>query len=218
VEQSVEDQHSIVGHFSNGGKVKLIGQSWGGALVVGYLSKYPDTVSQAVVVEPAYLTPAGAKVWAAKFKTSLPIWDIARYVVAYPFVYKEDGQEGYDYVSTKLANRDFTGPPYLCEGEHLPPNTTTRAGYEAYNSIFQPVIDNPDSFTYDLASGISEFHGGLMLISSECSILGSAFQEEYNLPLLPTQTVHVKAAKMGHHMLTLNSEWSVPIIEEFFKS
>jgi proline iminopeptidase len=67
-------------------------------------------------------------------------------------------------------------------------------------------------------SGILEFRGGLMLISSECSTLGSAFQEEYNLPLLPTQTVHVKAAKMGHHMLTLNPEWSIPIIEGFFKS
>ena len=217
IEQNVEDLHAIVEHFSNGGKVKLIGQSWGGALVVGYLSKYPDTVSQAVIAEPAFLTPAGAKAWAAKFKTSLPIWDIARYLVLYPFVYKEDGQEGYDYVSTKLANRDFTGPPYLCEGEHLPPNTTTRAGYEAYNNIMQPIIDDPESFTADLTSGLGEYHGDLMLISSECSILGSAFQEQHNLPLLPPQTVHVKAAKMGHHVLTLNPEWSIPILQGFFR-
>ncbi len=217
IEQNVEDLHAIVEHFANGGKVKLIGQSWGGALVVGYLSKHPDTVSQAVIAEPAFLNPAGAKAWAAKFKTSLPIWDIARYLVAYPFVYKQDGQEGFDYVSTRLANRDLTGPPYLCEGQRLPPNMTTRAGYEAYNNIFQPVVDDPESFTDDLTTGISEFHGDLMLISSECSILGSAFQEQYNLPLLPPQTVHVKAEKTGHHMLTLNPEWSIPLIQGFFK-
>lgn len=216
LEQSVDDLHSIVGHFSNGGKVKLIGHSWGGALVVGYLSKYPSTVSQAVIVEPAFLDPAGAKAWAAKFKTSLPVWDIARYLIAYPFVFKEDGQEGMDYVSTKLANRDLTGPPYLCEGQHLPPDMTTRVGYEAYNNMMQPIIDNPGSFTADLTAGLGEYHGELMLISSECSILGSAFQEVYNLPLLPPQTVHVKAAKTGHHVLTLNPEWSIPIIEGFF--
>ncbi len=131
IAQSVEDVHSIVEYFSNGGKAKLIGQSWGGALVIGYLSKYPTTVSQAVIVEPAFLNPAGAKAWASKFKTPLPIWDIARYLIAYPFIYKEDGQEGWDYMSTQLANRDLTSPPYLCEGQHLPPNMTTRMGYGA---------------------------------------------------------------------------------------
>ena len=216
MEQSLEDLHSIVEHFSNGGKVKLIGHSWGGALVVGYLSKYPTTVSQAVIVEPAFLDPAGAKAWAPKFKTSLPIWDIARYLIAYPFVHKEDGQEGLDYMATKLANRDLTGPPYLCEGQHLPPNMTTRMGYEAYNNMMQPIIDNPEAFTVDLTAGLSEYHGDLMLISSECSILGTAFQEQYNLPLLPPQTVNVKAAKTGHHVLTLNPEWSISAIERFF--
>jgi proline iminopeptidase len=56
-----------------------------------------------------------------------------------------------------------------------------------------------------------------MLISSECSILGYAFQEQYNLPLLPPQTIEVKAENTGHHVLTLNPEWSIPIIEGFFK-
>ena len=216
VDQSVEDLHAIVEHFSNGGQVKLIGHSWGGALVVGYLSKYPATVSQAVIVEPGFLNPAGAKAWAANFKTFVPIWDIARYLVAYPFVYQEDGQEGWDYVTTQLANRDLSGPPYLCEGQHLPPNMTTRMGYEAYNSLMQPIVDHPESFAVDLTAGLSAYLGDLMLISSECSILGTTFQEQYNLPLLPSRTVHVKAAKTGHHVLTLNPEWSLSTIEGFF--
>ena len=217
VEQNVEDLHSIIGHFSDGGKVKLIGHSFGGTLVVGYLSKYPATVSQAVIVEPAFLDLAGAKAWAPQFKTSLPIWDIARYLIMYPFVYKEDGQEGWDYMATKLANRDLTGPPYLCEGQHLPPNMTTRMGYQVYKNLMQPIVDKPESFMVDLTAGLSEYYGDLMLISSECSILGTAYQEQYNLPLLPPQTVHVAAAKTGHHVLTLNPEWSIATIKQFFK-
>lgn len=79
-----------------------------------------------------------------------------------------------------------------------------RLGYESYNNIFQPVVDNSDSFTYDLTNGISEFHGDLMLISTKRSILGYEFQEKYHIPKLPPQTVHVKAANTGHNVLTLN--------------
>lgn len=219
LEQSLDDLHSIVDHFSDGGKVKLIGHSWGAMLVIGYLSKHPEKVSQAVVVEPSFLYPgAPVKEWTEKFKKGvLSSWDIAQYAIAYPFVVKEDGQEGYDYVATKLANQDRPGPPYNCKGQGIPPDTFQRLGYETYNSIFQPIIDNPDSFTYDLTNGISNFHGDLMLISSECSILGHEFQEKYTLPRLPPQTVHVKAANTGHNVLTLNPEWSLQTIAKFFK-
>jgi proline iminopeptidase len=137
--------------------------------------------------------------------------------MAYPFVTKQDGDEGYDYVATKLANKNRPGPPYNCEGQVMPPNTFQRLGYKAYNNIFQPAIDNPDSFTYDFTDGISSYHGGLMLISTECSILGFAYQEKYNLPKLPVQTIHVKAAHEGHNVLTFNAEWGLQTIKKFFK-
>ncbi len=57
IQQNIEDLDSIVDHFANGKQVKLIGHSWGGALVIGYLSKHPEKVSQAVVIEPAFLYP-----------------------------------------------------------------------------------------------------------------------------------------------------------------
>ncbi len=219
LEHSLDDLDSIVEHFSNGQKVKLIGHSWGGMLVIGYLSKHPEKVSQAVVVEPGFLYPgAPVKEWVEGFKKGvLSFWDIAPYFIAYPFVSKEDGQEGYDYVATQIANKNRPGPPYNCEDQGIPPNTFQRIGYEAYNSIFQPVIDDPDSFTYDLTNGISDFHGDLMLISTECSILGHEFQEKYNLPHLPVQTVHVKASHTGHNVLTLQPEWSLQTISKFFR-
>jgi proline iminopeptidase len=218
LEQNLDDLDAMVKHFSNGKQVKLIGHSWGGALVVGYLSKHPEMVSQAVVIEPAFLYPgAPVKQWVEGFKGLLSIWEIAPILIKYPFVQKVDGQEGLDYVATELANQSRPGAPYNCKGQGLPPNTFQRLGYEAYNSIYQPIVDNPDSFTYDLTDGISNYHGDLMLISTECSILGSEFQEEFNLPKLPPQTVHVKVEKTGHNVLTLNPEWSLQTIAKFFK-
>jgi proline iminopeptidase len=218
IKQNLDDLDSIVEHFSNGRKVKLIGHSWGAMLIVGYLSKHPEMVSQAVIIEPAFLYPGPpVRDWVEKFKKILSFWDIAPYLIAYPFVTKEDGDEGYDYIATEIANKSRPGPPYNCEGHGMPPNTFHRLGYGAHNYIFQPIIDNPESFTYDFTSGISKYHGDLMLISTECSILGHDFQEKYNIPKLPSQTVHIKAANTGHNVITLNPEWSLQTIEKFFK-
>ena len=218
MEQSLDDLHSLVVHFSNGKKVKLIGHSWGAMLVVGYLSKHPEMVSQAVIVEPGPLSPgAPVKEWVEKVKKYGSFGTIARYLPSYPFVVKEDGEEGFDYVGTKIATRNKPGPPFNCEGQDLPPGIFERFGYRSYNSLIQPVMDNPGLFRWDLTNGISEYHGGLMLMSGECSILGYVYQEKYNLSKLPPQTVHIKAAKMGHHMITLNPEWSIPVIRNFFR-
>jgi len=220
LEQNLDDLNSIVEHFANSRKVKLIGHSWGGMLIVGYLSKYPEKVSQAVVVEPGMLYPESAKEFVKIMKESQSIADafvLARYVLMYPFVSKDDGHEGYDYVMTRLLNRNKPGAPYQCEGQAMPPEIFKRAGYEAFNTMMKPVMDNPDSFTYDLTNGISRYRGDLLMISSECSVIGYAYQKKYHLPKLPAQTVHVKAVGMGHNMLTLNPEWSLQTIRKIFR-
>ena len=219
VEQNLSDLHSIVQHFSNEGKVKLIGHSWGGMLVAGYLSAHPEKVSQAVIVEPGMLYPESAKAFVAKMKESQSISDIfalIRYIMVYPFISKNDGHEGFDYVMTKMLNRNKPGAPYQCEGESMPPNLFQRGGYDAFSNMLKPVMDNPASFTYNLTEGISKYHGDIMLISSECSVFGYDFQKKYHIPKLPIQTKHIKAENMGHNMLTLNPEWSLNVLGGYF--
>jgi len=217
--KTLDDLHSIVQHFSSEGKVKLIGHSWGGMLVAGYLSAHPEKVSQAVIVEPGMLYPEAATVFVERMKEAQSVSDILAligYITVYPLVSKNDGHEGFDYVMTKILNRNKPGAPYQCEGEAMPPNVFKRGGYEAFNNMLKPVMDDPNSFTYDLTEGISNYDGKVMLISSECSLFGYEFQEKYHVPKLPHQTIHVKARNMGHNMLTLNPEWSLNTIGDFF--
>jgi hypothetical protein len=70
---------------------------------------------------------------------------------------------------------------------------------------------------YDFTRGIKAYHGDLLLLSGECSILGPAYQEKYAIPKLPVQTIHIPASKMGHHMITLNTDWALPTIRDFLK-
>jgi hypothetical protein len=118
---------------------------------------------------------------------------------------------------TEMMGRGQAGPHYQCAGQAMPHGMFRRGGYEAMNNTVMTMLDNPAMFTYDLTAGISGYRGDLMLISSECSALGSAYQEKYHLPKLPPQTVHVKAAGMGHNMLTTHPEWSLKTMGAFFK-
>ena len=218
LESSLDDLHTIVSHYGGGGPVKLIGHSWGAMLVVGYLGRHPDRVSHAVVVEPGILNPASAVAFVRRFKASQSIWDampLVKYILLTPFVANRDGHERFDYVMTRLMNRAKPGGPYQCEGEAMPPDAFERAGYAAFDNMLKPVLDHPESFTQDLTNGVAAYKGKLLMLSSECSFIGYKYQQEFHVPSMPTQTVHVQALAMGHNMLTLNPAWSLATIDRF---
>jgi len=98
----------------------------------------------------------------------------------------------------------------------MPPDSFNRGGYAAFNNMLKPVMNDASAFNYDLTDGISNYSGKLMLNSSECSQFGYGFQEKYHIPKLPPLTIHVKAENMGHNMLTLNPQWSIKTLTEFF--
>lgn len=219
LESNLDDLNAMVDHFSNGKKIRLIGHSWGAMLVVGYLSQYPDKISQAVIVEPGILHPGSAKVFVEKIKESQSISDLFAligYITLYPFVEKLDGHEGYDYVMTKILNRGKAGPPYQCDDQGMSESAFIRGGYDAFDNMLKPLMDKPELFSYDLTDGVTQYQGGLVMISSECSVFGYEFQESYHLPKLPVQTIHIKAENRGHNMITLNPQWSIKTIGEFF--
>jgi proline iminopeptidase len=219
LESSLDDLHKIVSHYGGDGQVRLIGHSWGAMLVVGYLGRHPERVSHAVAVEPGILNPISAKEFVHRFKASQSLWDalpILKYILLTPFVSNIDGHERFDYVMTRLMNRTKPGGPYQCEGESMPQNSFERAGYDAFNHMLKPVLDHPENFTQNLTDNVAAYQGKLLLLSSECSFIGYKYQQEFHMPSLPTQTVHLEAKAMGHNMLTLNAAWSAAVIGELF--
>ena len=219
LERCLDDLHRVVSHYAGIGQVKLIGHSWGAMLVVGYLGRHPERVSHALVVEPGILNPISAKAFVRRLKASQSFWDslpLLKYILLTPFVSSKDGHERFDYVMTRLLNRVKPGGPYQCEGQSMPPNAFERAGYAAFANMLKPVLDHPEDFTQDLTLNVAAYKGKLLMLSSECSFIGYRFQQEFHIPSLPEQTVHLEAKAMGHNMLTLNPAWSVAVIREFF--
>ncbi|MFT2096921.1 alpha/beta fold hydrolase [Marinomonas sp. 2405UD66-6] len=218
VEQNLDDLNALVDHFSMGNQVKLIGHSWGGMLVSGYLSTHPEKVSHAVIIEPGMLYPEAAHEFVKVMKRTQSVADfftLIKHMSVYPFVKKLDGDEGFDYVMTKILNQNKPNSPYQCQGQSMPKNAFIRGGFEAFNTMLKPIMSHPARFTHDLTNGLLDYQGELMMISSECSVFGYEFQQQYHQPKMPAQTVHIKAEKMGHNMITLNPKWSLAVITPF---
>jgi proline iminopeptidase len=219
LESSMNDLIQIIEHYRSNGKIRLIGHSWGAMLVIGYLGRHGDRVSHAVVVEPGILNTSSAIEFVSQIKKNQSISDILYLVgsiLKTPFVAVLDGHERFDYVMTKILNRNRPGGIYQCKNDSMPDNSFVRAGYDSFSNMLKPVMDDPKKFVTDLTLGISNYKGQLLMISSECSFIGYSYQERLHIPFMPPSTVHLKAVSMGHNMLTLNSAWSVGIINDFF--
>lgn len=219
LQSSLVDLHQIVQHYSGQGRVRLIGHSWGAMLVLGYLGQHPERVSHAVAVEPGILNPTSAKAFVSRLKASQSWSDglpLLGAIALTPLVASQDGHERFDFVMTRLMNRAKPGGPYQCADQRMPSNAFVRAGYAAFSNMLKPVLSDPAVFTADLTQNIAAYSGQLLMLSSECSFIGYAYQQTFHLPLLPAQTVHLEAKAMGHNMLTLNSEWSNGVLSEFF--
>lgn len=218
MESSLNDLHKIVSHYGHEKPVKLIGHSWGAMLVSGYLGLHPQRVSHAVLVEPGMLTPQTAKEFVVRLKATQSWTDavpMLGYFLQSVFVRSHDGHERFDYVMTKMMNNSKPGGPYQCEGQSMPADSFKRAGFTAFSQMLKPVFDDPTSFSHDLTLNLNAYHGKLLMISSECSFIGYRYQQQFHVPLLPAQTLHLEAKSMGHYMLTLNASWSNPVIDEF---
>jgi proline iminopeptidase len=220
LESSLNDLNLFVEHYRKGKKIKLIGHSWGAMLVIGYLSRFGDRVSHAVAVEPGILNSKSATEFATLIKKNQSVWEffsLVGTILKTPFVRSLDGYERFDYVMTKMMNRNKPGGPYQCKNESMPENSFVRAGYDSFANMLKPVLNNPKFFTSDLTNGISNYKGELLMISSECSFIGYDYQKKFHIPLLPISTIHLKAMSMGHNMLTLNSAWSINLLNNFFR-
>lgn len=218
LESSLVDLDALVSHYGGKEKVRLIGHSWGAMLVIAYLGRHPEKVSHAVVIEPGMLTQKTAVEFVSQLKASqswLDALPMLGYLAVTPFVSTQDGHERFDYVMTRMMNRAKPGAPYQCEGEAMPQDAFNRASYGAFANMLKPVLDAPDKFQADLTKGVSAYQGKLLMMSSECSFIGYAYQQRFHMPLLPPHTQHVQAKAMGHNMLTLNPEWSVGTIASF---
>lgn len=219
-EQDIEDLHNIINQFAPGKKVILLGHSYGAMLASGYIGRYSDKVSRAVIMEPGILTKETAPIFIEQLKEKTSFWvklSIIGPLIKSLFVKTVDGDERMDYILTQMMGKN-EGPPYQCPGVYMPEDSFVRVGFSLMKKTIIPLVDDPSQFHTDLVSGLENYKNPVLLLSSSCSFIGYEYQEKYHRKFYPKQTEHIKLENTGHNFITTDPEKSIPIIRQFLSA
>jgi proline iminopeptidase len=179
-------------------RITLIGHSFGAMYAALYMSRRPDDVEQAVLIEPAGLNSA---IFEATFDDvfDLKIFDHGWNASVWETeIFGPRDHEEMDYESLALLQNGQL-LQYYCDADDPPPWPVWRPG--AYFDYWRNKgLRAGGGFSFDYATGLESFPREVLLVGSECSALGTAFQEQHHRPLFADARV-VGIPGVGHRMV-----------------
>ena len=224
LDQFIEDLHSIVGATSPHSPVRLIGHSWGAMLAAAYLDRYPDTVSHAVLAEPAFLTAEQGNQWYEQIGHGQPplswalLGGVWRSWIESLYVYGPDEDARRDFFTHQVMNLDVPGHPlsgYYCRSD---PRSAYDPVWRTGSRIFRAVLKNamPDGhFQRDLVSTKTKrFPHKMLFVSGRCNqVIGPDVQRQ-NLALFANAELAV-VEDAGHSMFGERPEASLAVLRRY---
>jgi proline iminopeptidase len=101
-QSTLQDLDSFVDFYGKGNPVHLIGHSWGGMLVSGYLGYAPEKADKSVMAEPGFLNAQEAKDWQKYYGTLISgpgyLWLALRSGFAAQYVKGPDNYASEDFL------------------------------------------------------------------------------------------------------------------------
>ncbi len=215
VEDYYQELDVIVDHFGEGDPVIIIGHSWGGMLLSGYLGYAPDKVSKAVLAEPGFLNMEEMQEWTEYqnrfYQDFNYLWFALRTGFEAQHVSGPDKDSGDDYLYTQIVHYFANHPenPYHCPGEEFDA-PGWRFGATASKEVQSATVEEINS----LQLGADLFQGPVLFLAGECNTwIGPALQAEHtamysdgHLEVIP---------KAGHDMFWDNPEETLAVIRQF---
>lgn len=219
-DSSIEDLHRVVTHYGGGERVNLIGHSWGGMLVGGYLGQYPEFVAKAVLAEPGGMNTAGIEALNERQTASQ---GLDYYRLLLPTIFETlhmelpDEQAQNDYIFGRMSTAfvDSATSTYTCVDQPTRSQSPTipvppsRFGSTAFTTIF-----GPDSDLSAIADHAANYQEEILFIASECnSFIGADFQRE-QMTMFPQPRLAV-IPNAGHNMFSDNPADSIAVVRAF---
>lgn len=219
LESTLGDLDSIVDHFGKGGKVALIGHSWGAMLVSGYIGRHPAKVGHAVLAEPGFLTTEMMKQAGVRFG---PRWEAGFLFRAAKAWFQSlhikgpDKDAASDYFIGQVA--PYANPEYYCNG--IVPEVAAlhwRPGVAAAQSILRSAMDKNGDMHINLIAGVERFKSPVLFLTSECNqLIGRLHQEKQSRFFSLARTAVVRGS--GHFMFGEKPEESILMVREYLKA
>lgn len=171
----VTDLDSLIGRFSPGRPVFLIGESWGGMFATRYINQYPQKVAGAVLIEPGPLDGVTME----RLEDDIAGLDLgAEWVndVAWSSqFFSPDDHARLDY-ERMLGLKDAQPRSHTSKEN---PSPSWRMGAAASRYIMEDGQDGHGTFVYDFTTNLSAYHTPVQFIAGSLSeILGPSLQQQ----------------------------------------
>jgi proline iminopeptidase len=223
VKSAIADLDSIVDHFGNGGKVNLVGHSWGAMLASAYVGQHPDKVDHLVLAEPGFLNSEYAQKWAEqtglKFSTGV-FSHFLKTKFESLHVSRADEHAADDYFIHAMnlyEGDDHPQAGYYCEGDIPDPQGSWRFGTQANNALSQEAVDEQGNFDINLVDGVEKFSNTVLFMAGECqTIIGADWQREQMKFFHQAELMVIPDA--GHEMFAENSAVSLEVVRAYLKN
>lgn len=200
VEDMVEEIHQMKLRFSPAAPVVVLGHSWSAIFVARYLAEHPDEVSSAILMEPFGLKDS--------YMADLPaIVNLTR-----------TGYLDMSWSSSSISpldheRLDFRMLGMLTSGvrnffkdpDNPPPWPVWRVGGLALLTWEASILNSAGAYSYDFTQGLGDYEGRVLLVGSQYSPIGYAFQERRHLPLFRNASC-LRIEDSGHRMIT--EQWA----------
>lgn len=175
IDTYVNDLDTLVGRYSPGRPVILIGESWGGMFATRYINQYPERVAGAVLIEPGPLDGATMeRVKGDLIDTDLGSEWLNDFAWSSQFLSPDDHVR-MDY-ERMLGARDGQPKFHLST---VDPQPVWRMGAVAARYIAEDGQNGDGVFTFDFTTNLAAFTTRVLFIAGSLSeVLGPSLQEE----------------------------------------
>ena len=175
IDTYVNDLDTLVGRFSPGRPVILIGESWGGMFATRYINQYPGRVAGAVLIEPGPLDGTTME----RVKDDIYNIDLGSEWlndVAWSSQFlSPDDHERMDY-ERMVGARDAQPKFHLST---MDPQPAWRMGAAASRYITEDGQNGDGVFTYDFTTNLAAYTTPVLFIAGSLSeVLGPSLQQE----------------------------------------
>lgn len=195
--------------YSPSRKINLIGHSYGGMYVSNYISRNPDKVDKAVLLEPG---PLSSSTWD---KTRSQFFKLDLFDIAYndqELMTKYISASDHIQMDYRLGLVFHTNTmDYFIDKNNKPTYTFWRAS--AYVEYLQGLA--MDSF--DFTKGLENFNNTVLILGSEASALGYEYQKKYVVPEF-NSSILKEVKNAGHRMTVEQPEQVLVLVNEYLNN